>query len=649
MKNGFLLFHHNLNFSSIEVEHRPNVISKCYWPLLLLAEELSVPINVELPGWTLEQVAKIDPLFISRLRGLINSGLVEIIGSGYAQVIGPLFPCELNRLNLQLGQEVYDEILGVVPRVALINEKAVSGGLLDVYIEAGFERIVMEGDNVALAHGFDDKKDVRRYSRLRSASGSSIDVTWSDSIFFQKFQRAAHCLDSLDYYIHWLKDELSEFIGPIPIYSNDVEVFDFRPGRFAEEERIDGCEWSRINRMLEATVCELELRYFRLSDLPNHGLSSNTLHSVNSVSYPVPVKKQPKYNLARWAVSGRADQEINTRVYRLIKLFTSSPQSFSRQNRKLLCHLCASDFRTHITEKRWRTYLNKLSCLERDFKIDNQVRSPENPSRSLSKKKYSESNPYLIIQDEECRLKLNTRKGLAIEQLSFRLDDRAVSIRSYPHGHFKNISFGADFYSGAVLIESLTYLRRYTDLSRCETFYTDAESDIAGFVINRCGGLLSKEVGFCRERTSMIYRVNGKGIECGQALFRIGNFLFTNVDTDTIIRFTTGGVSQEQFLIDRDLNHASAVSTLVSSTTGMGAPDGWVEVLNKTGGLRLSWDNSLGFLYPMLINRQLSSENFCRLVFSLSEVDDTSKPRTFNFNTEILVTPVFCGSRKDDH
>ena len=39
MTQGYLIFHLNLAFSSIPSESRLEVIRKCYWPLLDLAEE----------------------------------------------------------------------------------------------------------------------------------------------------------------------------------------------------------------------------------------------------------------------------------------------------------------------------------------------------------------------------------------------------------------------------------------------------------------------------------------------------------------------------------------------------------------------------------------------------------------------------------
>ncbi len=54
---------------------------------------------------------------------------MEFIGSGYAQMIGPLVPAGMVAANLRLGHVAYREMLGVAPRVALVNEQAYSGGL----------------------------------------------------------------------------------------------------------------------------------------------------------------------------------------------------------------------------------------------------------------------------------------------------------------------------------------------------------------------------------------------------------------------------------------------------------------------------------------------------------------------------------------
>src|SRR5687767_14007246 len=77
----------------------------------------------------------------------------ELIGSGWSQLIGPLVPYEVNYWNQRLGLEAYRQLLGVTPRLALVNEMAFSTGMVDVYAEAGYTGIVMDRDNVRLALG----------------------------------------------------------------------------------------------------------------------------------------------------------------------------------------------------------------------------------------------------------------------------------------------------------------------------------------------------------------------------------------------------------------------------------------------------------------------------------------------------------------
>ena len=77
-----------------------------------------------------------------------------------------------------------------------------------------------------------------------------------------------------------------------------------------------------------------------------------------SAQQPIPVKKQEKYNVNRWALTGRDDLKINTEVYRIYKaLLNGNPD---KNDWKKLCYLASSDFRTHITEKRWRKYKKEL-------------------------------------------------------------------------------------------------------------------------------------------------------------------------------------------------------------------------------------------------------------------------------------------------
>jgi hypothetical protein len=62
----FAFFHLNLAFSSIEEDRRGEVIARCYWPLLRLAERCG-PIGMEVSGYTLEEIAARDPEWPDRI------------------------------------------------------------------------------------------------------------------------------------------------------------------------------------------------------------------------------------------------------------------------------------------------------------------------------------------------------------------------------------------------------------------------------------------------------------------------------------------------------------------------------------------------------------------------------------------------------
>ena len=106
-------------YSSIEENDRKTVIERCYWPLLNLAEK-GCKLGIELTGLTLEFIKSVDPVWIEKLKKMLDEYKVELIGSGYSQIIGPLVPAEVNDWNQRLGLDVYREILGITPKIALI-------------------------------------------------------------------------------------------------------------------------------------------------------------------------------------------------------------------------------------------------------------------------------------------------------------------------------------------------------------------------------------------------------------------------------------------------------------------------------------------------------------------------------------------------
>ena len=247
MLNVFALFHLNLAFSSIEEEQRCEVVTKCYGPLLDLAERHG-PIAIEATAYT----CKPSPLRcrLAGAAGDLMAGKVEFIGSGYSQMIGPLVPAEMVAANLRLGNAAYEKLLGLRPRMALVNEQAWSGGLVGQYLDAGYEALLMDWDNVANFHPDWDAGHALCAAARAGRDGRDIAILWTNTVAFQKLQRLAHDDISLaDYLDLWRPARRGR--SHLCLYSSDAEIFGFRPGRYrTEETNQGGTEWARIERRL---------------------------------------------------------------------------------------------------------------------------------------------------------------------------------------------------------------------------------------------------------------------------------------------------------------------------------------------------------------------------------------------------------------
>ena len=140
-----------------------------------------------------------------RPASLIAQGRIELIGSGYSQMIGPLVPARVTAENLRLGHEIYARLLGVRPRLALVNEQAYAAGLVGLYRDAGYDAIVMDWDNPAANHP--EWKAETQYlpQRALGADGRDIALIWSNTTLFQQLQRFAHGDITLENYLGFVR------------------------------------------------------------------------------------------------------------------------------------------------------------------------------------------------------------------------------------------------------------------------------------------------------------------------------------------------------------------------------------------------------------------------------------------------------------
>lgn len=120
----------------------------------------------------------------------------------------------------------------------------------------------------------------------------TLPILWSDTILFQQFQRTVHCEQDIKSYISFIKKYTKKH-KTIPIYSSDLEIFNFRPGRFETEQVIKTDEWQNITNIIK------ELKKDFIFELPSkvveNYLNKNKKISLTTNMNPIIVKKQEKY------------------------------------------------------------------------------------------------------------------------------------------------------------------------------------------------------------------------------------------------------------------------------------------------------------------------------------------------------------------
>ncbi|MFC1707551.1 glycoside hydrolase family 57 [Planctomycetota bacterium] len=635
----FTVFHLNLAFSSIEEDQREEVVTKCYWPLLNLARARDRKIGIEASGYTLETIAALDSVWVEELRRLCADGWCEFVGSGYAQLVGPLVPHEVNRANQALGQEVYESHLCRRPTVALVNEQAYSASLIPVYVEAGYGSIVMEWENASRFQP-DWKPHWRnRPQRAIGPAETKIPVIWNSSIAFQQFQRYVHCDQDLDRFLQFLGANRGPGRHCMCLYGNDVEVFDFRPGRFDTEPLPVEEEWVRIEQLYEALETDERFRLVAPSQTLEWlgAESANHALRLETPEQPIPVKKQEKYNIVRWAVSGRDDLGVNTdcwRIYDSLRKrgdWKTDPVAWRE-----LCYLWSSDFRTHITEKRWQAYRRRLLSFSGELGIERPaatlVRSvdPQAATRGApSAPAELTKGRWLSIETPTVWARLDCRRGLAFEAVQFEGFGSTPLFGTLRHGRFDDIAWGADFYSGHLILES-PGRAKITDLNPCEPSVDDRSDRIV--VLGKVDtplGPVWKRLTFFKRSPRVDLDVIHEWDEVPQGALRLGHVtLFPEAFDPATLYFAShaGGPWPERFALSgRNVSHGAPVSFLVSASHALGLTEGHVELGDARKCLRIVVDKAVSSPIGLITHQCVDDSYFCRLAFSLRELDDTSR------------------------
>jgi hypothetical protein len=648
----FAVFHLNLMFSAVEEADRGRVITRCYHPILDAAERYGLPLGIEATGVTLEIASRVDPTFLRRLRTLCNDGPVEFVGSGYAQIIGPLVSDRVNCKNLEIGQETVRRLLGVTPRLALVGEQAWSAGLTGHYLDAGFAGVILDFENSrAACHLPGDCAFAP--ARAAGPDGRTIPVLFNQCVAFQQLQRYAHGEQELDAYMDYLGSKVG--LGSIfSLYGNDAEIFDYRPGRFETEAAlVDDGEWGRINRLFE--TLGRDGRFVFLS--PSAALTTcgdptaAPILPLTSAAHPCVVKKQRKYNITRWAVTGRDDLRLNAAVNMLAASmpFESSSESDAHgvspedatgkrqavsgeKNWKNLLYLYSSDFRTHITGKRWRALWRNAALRRGLGALEGAMLAalPPCPGEASPPTGVTVEPGQVTLSTPAATVTLNTRKGLAIQAAFFPSVDPRPLVGTIPHGSFEDIALAADFFSGHFTFEA-PGRPKVTDLFPVVPTFGAGEGGTvsAGFAADLPFGRFRKTVVVYADtpRLDIAY-----DLECSRPLQGSLRLCYVTLppwsfDRESLYyRAASGGPAETFALAGQEVEHGRAVSFLVSASAGLGASEGVIDLGDKDKFVRVRVETPGYRPLGLVTCRDTEGGYFFRLAFSALETDETSRP-----------------------
>ncbi len=642
----FLIFHHNLAFSSVPASHYRFIISHVYEQILELAED-GIPLGLEYTGETLEIIQQLRPDFIRRLRSLVQDEQAELIGSSYSQAIFPLIPAEVNLWNLQLGLKTYEQLLDTRPELAYINEQCFSDGLPELYRDQGYKAMILDWMNAR--KGNDWPVPWRFQPLLHEPTG--MHFLWNDSISFQKFQRtvwgelAPREWKNFIIRQEQLAADLNVGNPVFSLYGSDAEVFDYRPGTLETRTAARG----HFNRIRDLLTWIRSRSNTSAIEFPSWALRRGTSHhrppgvqKLCTPAHPIKTKKQDKYNVTRWAVTGRASTRMNSQCFRLFNTLRSLQKSSMDRDmlhflQKEVVRLWGSDFRTHTTDEKIELFRNAMGAAL--FHAGAANSTDIVPSTQLADhtgtttKKPHSNDRRIILENNHCRLIVLKNRGLAVEE--FSCSGAPALLGTIPHGYYADISLGSDFYTGHLMLLTQDG-HQYTDLSNTIAEVDILETDNTITVRNSTpmklpGLLLCKTLTLGDHSLTIEYEMYAKDLR--PASLRLGICTFppeTFNRKSLFFETVNGGKNPERFILaTTPVRQHTPVNHTVTCKHCLGNVNGQLIVGDSARCLAILTDHSELYSVPLVhfepaLDQMGQKSYFLRIYHSICERDDVA-------------------------
>lgn len=646
----YLFFHLNLFFSSLPQKKRKEVINKCYWPLLNLIDKSDFNIGLEISGWTLKEIKKIDNKWIIYFKRLLKEKKTYLIGSSYTQAILPLIPYEVNNYNIEYGKKIYKKLLNQNPKIAYVNEQCFSKSVVDLYRNHNYESLIMDWDCIKSNPNLNQK--LKFYPQKLKGNKKTINVIWNSSSNFQNFQKIIHSkMSENEYFENFNQSNLFKE-GVVSIYGSDAEIFDFRLKRFENESNLSNknySEWSKIYSVLS----KFKKRYSFINLNQLHKIDfkskfSNQIIDITTLKNIIPTKKQKKYNPLRWYVGGQNNYLINTLCW---KIFLNSNKS--EKILKKLCYFWSSDFRTHIEKSRWKDFLQYLKKYTNNINEKNSIKNILLSNKlNITKPKKEDyiiknDKEYINYSDKKVFFTFDKERGLTLKSLGLIVNGKHHSfIKKYNQGNFVSDKLNVDYYNGHNVLENTNF--KYSDLDKRGKINIIKKNSLITF---RNKFYIKKIISITKYwffdiNEKILYLHNNIKINSRNEEFLSIRSNFFNINHKIFnlkylkIYTNNGGSEKEFFSFNKseDFFHDEPLSSKFTAQNCFGNTDGEIIFSDNKKKIIFKVFHELGISAPMLcFQKDRNNSYFLRFLSSFKENNDV-KIKSNNKAFESLIS-----------
>jgi hypothetical protein len=614
----YSIFHLNTSFSSIEKKQIPDIINRCYWPLLELASLDGIKISIEASASTLLDIYKFDKTLINQLKSLIKLGECEFIGSGHKQIIGPLVPFEINNYNIKRGDQIYREMLDYKPNIFYVCEQAISKSMLDLYLPNGYNSIVIDWNNYLKANP-STKNDLQfKICSIKDKNRDRINIIWNNSVNFQQFQRYIYDERTFDEFTNKIIKLNKKNIN-WSFYGSDAEIFNYRPKRFFNENEIQVDEWSKIKNLYLDLSKKKGLKFNFINNILKK--NKTLIKTLTNAEHPILVKKQNKYNATRWALTGKDNLALNRHCWGFFEKIKNN-----KNNNKwdILCDLWSSDYRTHITERKWSFLKRKIKKKSKEKKIN------------LKKYKIKKNDlKNYLIKNKNIEIILDKKKGFSIKSYI----NKNVSFKSLfgwlQQGEIDFIDHDVDYFSGHFI--QVNGKKKNTCLNLKSKFFFEGKKKL---LIKGTSNKIRFIKNIELKNNELHLGIKIKKVPPGIVRLFFITLNSKNFNRNTLFYACKNGSNKiEKFSLknSKSFNHGSRVSDIVSATTCLGATDGIFYIGDGKKMLKIYIDRKTNPILPMVEFFENKKNYLLRVYFSSREMDDTSKQKIDDIAAKIKI------------